>query len=115
MRHHRTMPLRSNMVGTALFASGAATAVTARIAGGTFAIGHPNTLVAPPGTHHRCAPFNIGRSAFGVRCSAFSLLTLSPISHLLSSISHFPYFPALQPPSIIIVLPVTMALSSAAR
>lgn len=35
------------LAGTALFASGAATAVTDRIAGGKYAIKSPATLVAP--------------------------------------------------------------------
>jgi hypothetical protein len=41
------MFLISPVVGTALFASGAATAVTARKARGTFAVECPTTLVAP--------------------------------------------------------------------
>jgi hypothetical protein len=68
---------QSWLVGTARCA------VTARRAGGIFAIVRSTTFVAPlnaPTTKHFTA-----------------------------------YFPALQPPSIIIVLPVTMALSSAAK
>jgi hypothetical protein len=38
---------RAGVVGTALFASGVATAVTARKARGTFSTRSPTTLVAP--------------------------------------------------------------------